>query len=180
MPSLKTWPEESKVWTPLIDCLGLWCQVYLQRRISRKLRKQWDNKREWEEQVSPLTIPFFFGWMKEPYSVRIIKVVNCCFQQRTKILALSKFKVIELREQGLKFTRSISSFITILETKTFFLFDKKHEIFIQLEKSYIRESIQILGENHKQLHTTLLNEPESPAIFLSLYINIFGVSFVRL
>ena len=118
--------------------------------------------------------------MKEPSSVRIIKVVNCCFQQRTKILALSKFKVIELREQGLKFTRSISSFITILETKTFFLFDKKHEIFIQLEKSYIRESIQILGENHKQLHTTLLNEPESPAIFLSLYINIFGVSFVRL
>ena len=120
--------------------------------------------------------------MKEPYSVRIIKVVNCCFQQRTKILALSKFKVIELREQGLKFTRSISSFITILETKTFFFFffDKKHEIFIQLEKSYNRESIQILGENHKQLHTTLLNEPESPAIFLSLYINIFGVSFVRL
>ena len=119
--------------------------------------------------------------MKEPSSVRIIKVVNCCFQQRTKILALSKFKVIELREQGLKFTRSISSFITILETKTFFFFfDKKHEIFIQLEKSYNRESIQILGENHKQLHTTLLNEPESPAIFLSLYINIFGVSFVRL
>ena len=54
------------------------------------------------------------------------------------------------------------------------------EIFIQLEKSYNRESIQALGENHKQLHTTLLNEPESPSIFLSLHINIFGVSFLGL
>ena len=62
----------------------------------------------------------------------------------------------------------------------FFFFDKKHEIFIQLEKCYNRESIQTLGENHKQLHTTLLNEPESLAIFLSLHINIFGVSFLGL
>ena len=62
----------------------------------------------------------------------------------------------------------------------FFFFDKRHEIFIQLEKSYNRESIQTLGENRKQLHTILLNEPESPAIFLSLHINIFGVSFLGL
>ena len=59
----------------------------------------------------------------------------------------------------------------------FFFFYKKHEIFIQLEKSYNRESIQTLGENHKQLHTTLLNEPESPAIFLSLHVNIFESLF---
>ena len=62
----------------------------------------------------------------------------------------------------------------------FFFFDKKHEIFIQLEKSYSRESIQTLRENHKQLHTTPLNEPDSPTIFLSLHINIFGVSVLGL
>ena len=62
----------------------------------------------------------------------------------------------------------------------FFFFDKKHEIFIQLEKSYSRESKQTLRENYKQLHTTPLNEPDSPTIFLSLYVNIFGVSVLGL
>ena len=62
----------------------------------------------------------------------------------------------------------------------FFFLDKKHEIFIQLEKSYNRESIQPLGEKHKQLHTTLHNGPESPATFLSLHINIFVISFLGL
>ena len=67
-----------------------------------------------------------------------------------------------------------------IQADNIFFFDKKHEIFIQLEKSYNRESIQTLGENHKQLHTTLLNEPKNLAIFLSLHINIFGVSFLGL
>ena len=70
--------------------------------------------------------------------------------------------------------------IFALQVNFFFFFYKKHEIFNQLEKRYNRESKQTLGEIHKQLHTTLHNEPKSPTTFLSLHINIFGISFLGL